>query len=111
MSNQTQQSLFSAVIFTDLCAALCCLTPPNPACCTWCAHPKQVDLHVSPYPPFLLCANLRLQTYDLVVVLNHGRAAASEIKQLQRGTHLLSRRRHWRTGSGSATSDSLCLQQ
>ncbi|KAM1695789.1 hypothetical protein ACFXTN_027392 [Malus domestica] len=41
----------------------------------------------------LLCANLRLQTYDLVVVLNHGRAAAFEIEHLQRGTHLLSRRR------------------
>ncbi|KAM2779068.1 hypothetical protein COP1_014380 [Malus domestica] len=91
-----------------LCAALCCLTPPNPACCTWCAHPEQVDLHVS---PLLLCANLRLQTYDLVVVLNHGRAAASEIEHLQRGTHLLSRHRHWRTGSVSATSDSLYLQQ
>ncbi|KAM1380567.1 hypothetical protein ACFX2I_022277 [Malus domestica] len=29
-----------------LCAALCCLTPPNPACCTWCAHPEQVGLHI-----------------------------------------------------------------
>ncbi|KAM2044796.1 hypothetical protein ACFX1T_009069 [Malus domestica] len=128
----------SAIIFTDLCAALCCLTPPNPACCTWCAHPERVGLHhqpctppspsshrslissslvcpylplrrkcnsaatpssaqglhASPYPPLLLCANLRLQTYDLVVVLNHGRAATSKIEHLQRGTHLLSRRRH-----------------
>ncbi|KAM1149877.1 hypothetical protein ACFX11_030278 [Malus domestica] len=31
----------------------------------------------------LLCANLHLQTYDLVVVLNHGRVSASEIEHLQ----------------------------
>ncbi|KAM1221353.1 hypothetical protein ACFX13_009247 [Malus domestica] len=142
----------SIVIFTGLCAALCCLTSPNPACYTWCAHPEQVSLHhqpctppspsshhslissslvcphlplrcncssaatpsrtqglnARPYPPLLLCANLRLQTYDLVVVLNHSRAAASEIEHLQRGIHLLSRRQHWRTGSVSATPDSLC---